>query len=167
MERMSRKKVEHRAVKEKAQRLLAVTSGRKCGDCQECCWVPEIPELGQQAYERCPHQCESGCGVYDKRPTVCRDFTCLWLSGQFEEKHRPDRIGLAVQDSTLFTLAYFGVPHIIVYSAVPRAELFCNSERMKLLFSLAATGTNVIIDDPEGRAVMGPDAHHIVSIPEH
>ena len=160
----SREKAERRAVKARLEWLSVVTSGRACGECQECCWIPEIPELGQQAYERCHHQCKTGCGVYNERPPVCRDFTCVWLSGQFEEKHRPDKIGLVVQDPTLLTLAYFGVPHIIVYSAVPCDETFASVGRREVLNALVAIDTNVIIDTPDGRMVFGPDSHHIASI---
>jgi len=63
MGRKSREKAERRALKEKAGRLLEVSHGRNCSDCQECCWLPEIPDFEKLPYERCPHQCETGCGI--------------------------------------------------------------------------------------------------------
>jgi len=162
--RKSREKAERRAVKEKAKRLLEVSHGRECGECQECCWLPEIKELGKLPYERCPHQCETGCGIYANRPTVCQGFTCFWLSGQFEEKHRPDRIGLVARGASPDSLAYYGSPnHVILYSAVPRAQCFDTVERSEVIGSLAAAGHTVIIEAPDGRRVLGPDGLQIAA----
>lgn len=44
--------------------------------------------------QRCPHQCASGCAIYDRRPKECRVYTCSWLDGEGAEQDRPDRCGI-------------------------------------------------------------------------
>lgn len=73
---------------------------RSCGTCQACCIHLEIGDLGKPAGQACLHLtrkgCE-GCDVYEARPPVCREFTCLWATGKLEPKSwRPDRCGLLV-----------------------------------------------------------------------
>jgi len=34
-----------------------------------------------------------GCGIYETRPSICRDYRCLWLQGGLEDEERPDRTG--------------------------------------------------------------------------
>jgi len=53
---------------------------RVCSDCQACCEVMQITETEKPAGERCPQQCEKGCGIYSRRPSECRIFKCLWLA---------------------------------------------------------------------------------------
>ncbi len=60
-------------------RQMAVT-GRQCGDCAMCCYVPGIPELDKPGDVWCRHCVgQRSCGVYPNRPRSCRDFACLWL----------------------------------------------------------------------------------------
>ena len=45
----------------------------------------------------CKYQCD-GCGIYESRPEVCRDFKCIWLRikearPNFPERLRPDNVG--------------------------------------------------------------------------
>jgi hypothetical protein len=36
-----------------------------------------------------------GCGIYERRPPVCRRFACAWLSAEnLPEELRPDRCGV-------------------------------------------------------------------------
>lgn len=68
---------------------------RQCGPCQACCVVPEIPELGKKAGERCQHLTEQGCGIYETRPDVCRAFECGWkVNPRFRADDRPDVVGI-------------------------------------------------------------------------
>jgi hypothetical protein len=50
----------------------------------------------------CPHALKKrGCACYETRPTKCRDFNCLWVTGQFgEAAHRPDKIHGVVTATT-------------------------------------------------------------------
>lgn len=55
--------------------------------------VLSLPKLHR---EHCQHECEDGCGIYEKRPVECRDYTCIWREGAGVEAQRPDRLGVFV-----------------------------------------------------------------------
>jgi hypothetical protein len=76
--------------------LSTVVNHRPCGECQACCTVLGIKELGKPTHTRCPHQCEAGCDIYEDRPPTCRGYSCLWQLGILEgdERRRPDRLGV-------------------------------------------------------------------------
>ena len=48
----------------------------------------------------CEHACDAGCGIYQKRPEVCKVFECAWLQPTghmlLAEEERPDKIGFCV-----------------------------------------------------------------------
>ena len=74
--------------------------GKACGPCVMCCTALEITELGKPAGPACVN-CVSGggCAIYAKRPQVCRDFECLWLtSRELPPNMRPDRIGAILME---------------------------------------------------------------------
>jgi len=69
---------------------------RSCGSCSACCKVVRIEaeDLQKPAGVWCPN-CRpgSGCAIYDRRPSVCRDYQCLWLDTRLlPEAYRPDRL---------------------------------------------------------------------------
>lgn len=74
---------------------------RKCGSCDACCTVLEVPGLAPQGCN-CPHQTGSGCGNYANRPDACRQWSCQWIqdnlfkkqSRLFRDDERPDRVGV-------------------------------------------------------------------------
>ncbi len=71
--------------------------GKSCGACTQCCVELRIdtPEFKKESHVTCAHLTESGCGIYGKRPPVCRHFLCGWLlSPELEEDWRPDRSGV-------------------------------------------------------------------------
>ena len=45
---------------------------------------------------RCEHQNGRGCAIYEDRPKGCREWSCLWLLGHFEDSERPDRVGVVM-----------------------------------------------------------------------
>jgi hypothetical protein len=68
-----------------------------CGPCQACCIAPKIdtPELRKPSGATCVHLVERGCGIYDKRPPVCRAFLCGWrLLPELDISWRPDLSGV-------------------------------------------------------------------------
>lgn len=85
--------------REKAQRKTEERSARTreqrhCGDCQACCTILKVDEIGKPAYTTCEAQCEGGCGLYGRRPPACATFECLWFQGLWGDTVRPDRFGL-------------------------------------------------------------------------
>jgi len=65
---------------------------RKCGDCRECCIVLEIKEINKPAGVFCDKLCAKGCGIYESRPNECRNFECLWLTGQIPKRMKPNTV---------------------------------------------------------------------------
>ena len=70
---------------------------RSCGTCVACCVTPRIAtsELTKDPNTACAHCTGSGCGIYDTRPPVCRDYLCLWRqTAEMDDSWRPDRSGV-------------------------------------------------------------------------
>ncbi len=58
-------------------------SGRSCGTCTLCCRLPDIDLFDKPANVWCRHCIEGkGCSIYADRPSVCRDFLCLWMTDE-------------------------------------------------------------------------------------
>jgi hypothetical protein len=79
------------------QALTLAQGSRVCGPCTVCCTVISVSEMQKPNYCRCKHLTESGCGIYETRPGVCRTWSCGWLLGAEpwgDERHRPDNLGL-------------------------------------------------------------------------
>ena len=77
-------------------------AARKCGVCVTCCggWVAGNM-LGHEVKpgSPCPFVCETGCSVYERRPTnPCKNFVCGWLlpESPFPEDFRPDKVGVII-----------------------------------------------------------------------
>jgi hypothetical protein len=55
--------------------------GRSCGTCSLCCKLIHVAELNKPMGQWCPHCLKSGgCGIYETRPNVCRDWFCEWIA---------------------------------------------------------------------------------------
>jgi hypothetical protein len=72
-------------------------STKVCGDCKLCCKVYPMPIFNKPDKVWCQHAVGSGCGIYDQRPLICRDFVCVWLKSNLPEKYRPDKCGVIVR----------------------------------------------------------------------
>jgi hypothetical protein len=47
----------------------------ECTCCGACCVAPDIAALDKPLGMRCPHLTDENlCGIYDRRPQVCRDY---------------------------------------------------------------------------------------------
>ncbi|MGZ3275869.1 MAG: YkgJ family cysteine cluster protein [Caulobacteraceae bacterium] len=72
---------------------------RPCGDCIACCVTPVIdtPELKKAEGVVCPNCTGNGCAIYDRRPTVCRDYNCGWKRiASLPIETRPDHCGVMI-----------------------------------------------------------------------
>jgi hypothetical protein len=79
--------------------LEHVVPNRECGDCVACCDILEIrsPDLQKPAHVLCPHCVSGGCGIYENRPNVCRDWFCLWRRIEaLPDEMRPDKCGVVL-----------------------------------------------------------------------
>lgn len=59
-----------------------------------------VAALDKPAGMRCEHQGQAanrGCGIYEQRPSACRNWYCMWVrdSGTvFTDEERPDKLGV-------------------------------------------------------------------------
>jgi len=86
---------------------IVPAQSRPCGDCNMCCTAPAIEETtlssdtqrgdfpAKPACQACEHSGAGGCGIYEKRPSVCKNYICLWAMGLIPAKHYPMKRGVA------------------------------------------------------------------------
>jgi hypothetical protein len=70
---------------------------RSCGNCDVCCNILEVRELNKKSYKNCDHRAEGGgCGIYNDRPSICRDWNCAYILGLMpdDESLKPNNLGL-------------------------------------------------------------------------
>lgn len=97
-------------------------AARTCGNCAACCggWLRLV--VGDLIVDGapCPHSTGHSCGIYEQRPTTCRDFACAWLKsgGLIPSGFRPDKVGVIVLDNRL---TWKGIPvDVLVVAGTPR-----------------------------------------------
>ena len=75
--------------------------GRTCGECSVCCeyFAIDTVELRKAPDTLCPHCIRpAGCGIYDSRPSICREWHCGWRRlPALDLSWRPDRSGVLVE----------------------------------------------------------------------
>jgi hypothetical protein len=111
-----------------------------------------VTDLGKPSRTPCPHQCEAGCGIYQKRPEQCQGFACAWLKGKFYEGDRPDRIGVMFYEigGTAYDTLLLGCDEII-----PGA--IDNDPHVKYLLEVEARTRLVMLwPQEERRKLIGP-----------
>ncbi len=99
----------------------------ECTCCGACCVAPDIAALDKPLGMRCPHLTEDNlCGIYDRRPQVCRDYAADEVCRMIEAPTLEERVQKY--------LALFGVEE---EAALGRAS-GCSS--MKLARRIAGQG---------------------------
>ena len=75
-----------------------IVPGRGCSGCTMCCKLLSVEELNTPPLSWCPHCItKSGCGIYDERPTECRQFYCEYLLDAALGDHwKPSRCKMVV-----------------------------------------------------------------------
>lgn len=57
-----------------------------CQDCDGCCRVFEVKDIGKAFGEPCKYLGRTaigpGCTIYESRPQACMNYVCLWLDSQ-------------------------------------------------------------------------------------
>ncbi len=72
---------------------------RPCGDCTVCCTHMSInaPGFTKAPGVTCEHCLSTGCGIYERRPEICRAYRCGWKHASWlREDMRPDRSGIVI-----------------------------------------------------------------------
>jgi hypothetical protein len=75
-----------------------IVPGRGCSGCTMCCKLLSVEELSTPPLSWCPHCItKSGCGIYDDRPTECRQFYCEYLlDARLGDYWKPSRCKMVV-----------------------------------------------------------------------
>lgn len=76
---------------------MTLVAGRDCGACTVCCTFPTInkPEIQKLSGATCRHCTAQGCGIYETRYPICRNYYCAWRTVDiFDESWRPDLSGV-------------------------------------------------------------------------
>jgi len=97
---------------------LALVPGRVCGGCTVCCTAMAIdgPDIQKDAGVTCRHCTAHGCGIYETRPSLCRDYHCGWRQlPLLDDSWRPDRSQVFVEiephaNGTAISLVLLGNP---------------------------------------------------------
>jgi hypothetical protein len=77
--------------------LISSRITRKCGECTACCFTFANQELDKPQSCWCPKVAKkAGCSIYPDRPKECKWFFCDWLQGNYDEKDRPDKVGIVI-----------------------------------------------------------------------
>lgn len=84
-------------------RVLQPETVNPCDGCTLCCSAPAIDSSvildfekdfqPKPACETCEFVKDGGCGRYDTRPSVCRDYSCLYTMGVIDQN--PKETGIA------------------------------------------------------------------------
>jgi hypothetical protein len=102
---------------------------RQCGDCQLCCRVLPILELGKSAGQKCEHQKFGvGCKVHgtQSQPLSCRRWNCWWLMYPTFTLPRPDRAGYVVDPTA--DVAVIG-EDVFASKHVPALQVWADPKR--------------------------------------
>lgn len=67
---------------------------KPCDGCTHCCdGTMMIKDFGVTYGKPCENLVDGKCVIYADRPSVCRDFSCVWKSNFCDESLKPDRCG--------------------------------------------------------------------------
>jgi hypothetical protein len=140
---------------------------RACGDCVACCQVLNIdtPQMTKAADQMCVHCTAGGCGVYDTRPQVCRDWDCVWRRiDSMPLQTRPDHLGVLwtidrqAEPQTPFDRLYF------VARAVGEAEALKKPPNLDVAAMLAHGPLPIFASWGERREMIYPRAELAAAI---
>lgn len=79
--------------------LPIVSTKRSCGTCDQCCRVIGVSDGGieKPAGVPCEHLCNApcgNCGIYENRPSACKQYSCMWLDGELPVEAKPEHSGV-------------------------------------------------------------------------
>lgn len=134
-----------------------------CGECRACCTVKAVAEIVKAEGVACPHLraapntglgAKTGCSIYAKRPTSCREYNCVWRVGLFDFKDgadtRPDQLGVVFDVNDTHEP---GAQMLVAREVWPGAI----EAAMPLLHELAGRGHVLYLCEGSRRRMMGPE----------
>lgn len=94
-------------------------SQRSCSGCTACCTALRIDskpgystridtgeDISKKAGDPCRFLAQGGCGIYEVRPLVCRQFRCDWLEKRkgLGQQDAPIKVGYLIARGEVFYL---------------------------------------------------------------
>ena len=113
-----------------------------------CCEILEIPTLQKPSRKMCSNVCDTGCGIYDQRPSECMQFQCVWSEGYTGDGQRPDKSGI---------MAYH-IDHpelgrsLLILEVKPKAFIKRSKQKDRLIKIAEARNSAVIVSDYDGKS---------------
>lgn len=138
-------------------------TGRQCGTCSLCCKVPKVePDepggFSKPTNQWCQHCTKPGCGIYDERPQVCREFGCMWLINPAVPDHwKPEKSHIVLHFQEKKGQLELQVYVDRNYPQAWEAEPYCSELRKMVRLGFLVTPkyrTRLILGDKE--AILSP-----------
>jgi len=139
-----------------------------CGSCTACCLVFNVPALDKDAGKWCQHcSVGVGCKIYEQRPTMCQDFSCLYLLSQEEGRPhlppelRPDRCRIVFSPSTN--------ERVMAGTILPNTPNALDRKGVRqLIESLVGGGMSVVLGTPKStnRVLINREGAHPIRMTE-
>ena len=134
-----------------------VVPGRDCGGCTMCCKLLGVEELETPPLGWCPNcDTKKGCGIYQDRPTECRQFYCEYLlDGAVGEHWRPSKCKMVVvlEDYSNALVIHIDPSRPHAWRQEPFHSDICRWAR-----AAARTQRQVIVWQGNSKIVIAPDA---------
>lgn len=126
------------------------TPQRSCDGCTLCCRLPDIDALDKPANRACRHLSGAGCGIYARRPQLCRDFLCLWRTGELADA--------ALDPKTSGLMIYRQGPQLTVLADPGPADPSLEPALAALAAAQAAAGGYTVLFAGDAVRLVAPSA---------
>jgi hypothetical protein len=124
-----------------------------------CCTVLRVDELAKLGGVECEHQRRGGgCAIHERRPKICRGYSCLWLSGGLGDEDRPDQLGAIVDILTQGAETRLSIQEARAgaYDDSPRLQEIAGQYRETMPVRVVAAG-NFLDPDRPFRVLLAQD----------
>ncbi len=130
---------------------------RSCGSCTACCKELAItdPALEKMPGVMCGNCTEGqGCSIYETRPSVCRDYHCLWRSlPNMDDNWRPDKSGVMFVPHDV-PAGYPG-PFAVNIVLIGSHDIVDHDHFAGMVAGFIDSGTATYLDLPGGPGMLG------------
>lgn len=145
--------------------------GKTCGACTTCCVELRIdtPEFKKDAHLSCAHLTERGCGIYQSRFKICRQFLCGWLlSPELGEDWRPDRSGVLMMQVPQNELPdrYRPAGHGVLMLIIGGEAAITRPGFADYVFQLVSRGVGVYLTAVSPKALVNEELMPLVTAPD-
>lgn len=107
---------------------------KPCDGCTHCCdGTMMIKDFGVTYKKPCEHLVAGKCVIYEDRPKVCRDFSCVWKCNFCDDSLKPDKCGAVAKWGEDGALIVLPVEKTAKNSTRNKWARFANKHKVRLL----------------------------------